>query len=205
MKTFTLLTQLAASVSVIMAQFGPAPSFEVDTPASLTQCEPVVVEWSGGTPPYDLYSYPPSLNTSEVCGDGVLSNRIYRVTPFSVYVITELGSEVNATSFKWVVNIPAGQVVGFDVTDAAGSFAQSGVVTIQPGKRFLKYCHPLWRKIQLLALALNKVKWAYGDGFSSWNWDICDLSALYRGQELAIKLGCFFYVGYCDRRLLTLE
>ncbi|KAF9056767.1 hypothetical protein BDP27DRAFT_1344928 [Rhodocollybia butyracea] len=110
MKTFTLLTQLAASVSVIMAQFGPAP-LTVDTPASLTECEPVLVQWSGADAPL----------------------------PFSVFnagtptEITEELGEVDGTTFTWTVNIAAGEAVGFEVVDAAGSIAQSATSVIQPG------------------------------------------------------------------------
>ncbi|KAF9059559.1 hypothetical protein BDP27DRAFT_1371379 [Rhodocollybia butyracea] len=144
MKTFTLLIQLAASVSVIVAQYGPVPLI-INTPPSLTECEPVLIQWT---------------NVALLVSINVEYIRVG--TTGTIETIQQLG-KVNDTFFTWTVNIAAGHSVGFEVTDATGAVAQSAAVPIQPGG------FPLSMKIRLPALVPDKVKQAYGFLLELWN------------------------------------
>ncbi|KAE9394852.1 hypothetical protein BT96DRAFT_942877 [Gymnopus androsaceus JB14] len=83
----------------------------INTPASLVECEPVSITWDGGIGPFDLSVFPAgSPNT----------------------IVENLG-EVNGNSFTWLVNLPAGQPVGFSVVDSTGAVAESASEVIQSG------------------------------------------------------------------------
>ncbi|KAN0061572.1 hypothetical protein ACQY0O_006419 [Thecaphora frezii] len=94
-----LLTGLAAA-SVAYAQ-----SFTANTPASLTECRPVQLTWTGGQAPYyPRITAPGDINT----------------------VIKDFGT-IQTTSVTWTVDVAAGQTVTFSVGDSAGNTANSAI------------------------------------------------------------------------------
>ncbi|SPO41876.1 uncharacterized protein PSFLO_07358 [Pseudozyma flocculosa] len=94
-----LLTGLAA------AGFAYAQAFTANTPASLTQCRPVQLTWTGGQAPYfPRITAPGDINT----------------------VLKDFG-QVDGNSLSWTVDQPEGQTVTFSVGDSAGNTANSGI------------------------------------------------------------------------------
>ncbi|KAJ4477180.1 hypothetical protein J3R30DRAFT_3483083 [Lentinula aciculospora] len=99
----------ASAVALISGVY--AQDFTINTPASLTVCQPVLIQWTGGTPPYFLSVYnsgSPSTNAETL-------------------------TTTNSTSFTWTVNIAAGQSIGFNIVDNTGLQKQSAAVSIQSG------------------------------------------------------------------------
>ncbi|KIK63081.1 hypothetical protein GYMLUDRAFT_57828 [Collybiopsis luxurians FD-317 M1] len=90
---------------------GAYAQFSINTPASLTTCQPVLIQWQGGTPPYFLsvYNQAAASQTAENLG------------------------QQNGTTFTWTVDIAAGQSVGFNIVDSTGTQKQSAAVPIQSG------------------------------------------------------------------------
>lgn len=84
-------------------------SFVINTPSDAVECEALVITWSGGVAPYRLSiragSHPVPIDTENVSG----------------------------TSFVWTVTEPAGDELSLEVTDSAGSVAQSSFFTVQAG------------------------------------------------------------------------
>ncbi|KAF8921145.1 hypothetical protein CPB85DRAFT_1556174 [Mucidula mucida] len=78
----------------------------VNTPLSLTECQPVSLSWSGGTRPF----FPDSNGA----------------------VLKEFG-QVGGTSLTWVVDVPADTEVAVDVVDSTGEVAQTAFVKISQG------------------------------------------------------------------------
>ncbi|KAJ3734305.1 hypothetical protein DFJ43DRAFT_1064593 [Lentinula guzmanii] len=99
----------ASAVALISGAY--AQDFSINTPGSLTECQPVLLQWTGGTPPYFLSVYnsgSPSTNAETL-------------------------TTTNSTSFTWTVNIASGQSIGFNLVDNTGAEKQSGAVPIQAG------------------------------------------------------------------------
>ncbi|KJA26306.1 hypothetical protein HYPSUDRAFT_199053 [Hypholoma sublateritium FD-334 SS-4] len=77
----------------------------VNTPLSAVVCQPLLITWSGGTPPYFLPSAAALLSFPSQ----------------------------TTTSITWTVNITANTQLGLDLKDSTGTLAQSGVFTTQAG------------------------------------------------------------------------
>ncbi|KAJ3871736.1 hypothetical protein F5051DRAFT_422868 [Lentinula edodes] len=99
----------ASAVALISGAY--AQDFTINTPGSLTECEPVLLQWTGGTPPYFLSVY----------NSGAPSTNAETLTT------------TNSTSFTWTVNIASGQSIGFNIVDNTGAEKQSAAVPIQAG------------------------------------------------------------------------
>jgi len=97
---FSLLTSTVFSQS----------NFTINTPANIVQCEPILLSWVGGTPPYFLSVLPAGQPSA---------NALVSFLP------------QNGTSFTWKVNVTQGVGIFFNLRDDAGLLAQSGSVTVQ--------------------------------------------------------------------------
>ncbi|KAJ3936316.1 MAG: hypothetical protein NXY57DRAFT_957403 [Lentinula lateritia] len=125
----------ASAVALISGAY--AQDFTINTPGSLTECEPVLLQWTGGTPPYFL------LDVSFLHYRGIFSNLSMRIVDLehlpSVYnsgspsTNAETLTTTNSTSFTWTVNIASGQSIGFNIVDNTGAEKQSAAVAIQAG------------------------------------------------------------------------
>ncbi|KAH7921038.1 hypothetical protein BV22DRAFT_1114618 [Leucogyrophana mollusca] len=89
-----------------------AQQFTINTPANVVECQPTLLAWSGGTPPYYLSVLPGSSPTAAA--------------------LENLG-ELNGTSVTWTVNQPAGTSLGLTLRDSTGATAQSAPFTVNPG------------------------------------------------------------------------
>ncbi|KAJ4494960.1 hypothetical protein C8J55DRAFT_554563 [Lentinula edodes] len=107
----------ASAVALISGAY--AQDFTINTPGSLTECEPVLLQWTGGTPPYFLRYMLQSLPA--VYNSGAPSTNAETLTT------------TNSTSFTWTVNIASGQSIGFNIVDNTGAEKQSAAVPIQAG------------------------------------------------------------------------
>ncbi|KAF9066621.1 hypothetical protein BDP27DRAFT_998479 [Rhodocollybia butyracea] len=103
---------LFASASAALIFGASAATLSINTPPSLTVCEPALLQWTGGTPPYaSLVIFPDGTPTS---------------------TLLDLGPQGTNTQFTWNVNITSGSV-GFTIVDSTGAMGQSAAVPIQPG------------------------------------------------------------------------
>ncbi|PIL35599.1 hypothetical protein GSI_02327 [Ganoderma sinense ZZ0214-1] len=104
----TCLVAAALLVAAVNAQF------QINTPASITQCVPVQFSWTGGEQPYFLACV---INPGGVTGAAALQQY----------------TGLTGTSFTWSANISEGTSIGLQLTDSTGAIAQSAPVTIQSG------------------------------------------------------------------------
>ncbi|WWD04970.1 hypothetical protein V865_003041 [Kwoniella europaea PYCC6329] len=85
----------------------------VNTPASLVQCQPAAISWTGGTGPYIISVIPggqPSAAALETINDNESGN-----------------------SLTWTVDIAANTEITIKLTDSTGAIQYSSPVTIQSG------------------------------------------------------------------------
>ncbi|KII85009.1 hypothetical protein PLICRDRAFT_178774 [Plicaturopsis crispa FD-325 SS-3] len=119
-----------ASVSLFAAGV-LGQSLQINTPASAVECQPTLLSWSGGTPPYFL-----RYASAVMCH----LQPTYIFIPFSVLpgnspsspALQDLGTQTG-TSFTWSTNITADTSVGLTLKDSTGAIAQSAAFTIQAG------------------------------------------------------------------------
>lgn len=100
------VTYLALFVASTLAQF------TINTPANVVECQPTLLQWSGGTAPYFLSILPGA-------------------TPNGA-AVENLGQQ-NSTSVTWVCNIQSGTSLGLTLRDSTGLTAQSAPFTVNPG------------------------------------------------------------------------
>ncbi|KAF4613732.1 hypothetical protein D9613_007818 [Agrocybe pediades] len=98
-----------ASLAAILALAATAGAqddngFSIATPGPTPVCQPLLINWSGGSPPYFL---------RYVFGDQPNG------TP-----LLDFGQQTG-NSFRWIVNITAGQNIGFTIRDNNGVVKQS--------------------------------------------------------------------------------
>ncbi|AAW40819.1 hypothetical protein CNA02520 [Cryptococcus deneoformans JEC21] len=101
-RAFILLTAVA----------GVLADLTVSSPATLIECQPALLSWSGGTAPYYLAIIPG--------GEA------------SAASLKDFG-EQSGTSLTWTVDIASGNSVSLKVTDSTGTINYSSPVTIQAG------------------------------------------------------------------------
>ncbi|KAG9092402.1 hypothetical protein FRC07_011675, partial [Ceratobasidium sp. 392] len=101
---------LVALYAVALAGFAAAQQFTVATPASIVQCQPVQLSWSGGTAPYF-----PSIIPGSQPGAAALK---------------EFPSQPG-TSLTWTVDLPAGTSITVQVRDSTGALQYSSASSIQ--------------------------------------------------------------------------
>ncbi|KIK63126.1 hypothetical protein GYMLUDRAFT_41445 [Collybiopsis luxurians FD-317 M1] len=84
----------------------------INTPSSLTVCQPTLLSWSDGTAPYYLSIIPGGETSSSAL-------KTFDTT--------------NSTSYTWTVDISAGTAITVELKDSTGTIAYSDEVTIQSG------------------------------------------------------------------------
>ncbi|EIN04875.1 hypothetical protein PUNSTDRAFT_107721 [Punctularia strigosozonata HHB-11173 SS5] len=94
----------------VLASGALAQTFMINTPTSAVQCQPVLLSWQGGAPPYFLSVLPGGQP--------------------SAAALEDLG-EQTGTSLTWTVDIAAGTSLGLTLRDSTGALAQSGQFTVQ--------------------------------------------------------------------------
>ncbi|KAF7335291.1 hypothetical protein MSAN_02339800 [Mycena sanguinolenta] len=100
---------LASSVGVALAQ----TALEIFTPPQPpVQCQPTLITWQGGTPPYIV---------------SVLDNTVDPTTPVISF------SGLTNTSITWVDTPPAGDIVLFTIKDSTGLAQNSATMTVGTG------------------------------------------------------------------------
>jgi len=104
---FCVATTLLAAASVYAQG-----SFSINTPSNVVVCQPILIQWSGGTSPYFLSVLPGNDPTGTA--------------------LESLGT-FNGTSFSWKVNIAAGTAIGLTLRDSNGNLAQTASFTVNPG------------------------------------------------------------------------
>ncbi|THH14215.1 hypothetical protein EW146_g6097 [Bondarzewia mesenterica] len=103
MKSFAIVASL---VSLLPAVLG----LTVDTPASVVQCEPVLLTWHDGTPPYFL-SFVPANQPSAPA-----------IKSFP---------QQSGTSLTWLVDLQANTNFNIGLKDSTGNQVYSALVTVQ--------------------------------------------------------------------------
>ncbi|KGB74472.1 hypothetical protein I307_05431 [Cryptococcus deuterogattii 99/473] len=102
----------ARALILLAAVAGALADLTVSTPASLIQCQPVLLSWSGGTAPYYLAIIPGGQASAAALKDF---------------------GEQSGTSLTWTVDTASGTSVSVKVTDSTGAINYSSPVTIQAG------------------------------------------------------------------------
>ncbi|KAH9888365.1 hypothetical protein C8Q73DRAFT_794139 [Cubamyces lactineus] len=110
LKALTFTVALAASVI--------AYPLEIDTPALVEQCVPVLATWEGGFPPYQFSIELIDLSMQNVISGGHLIG---------------LFLNIDATQFLWPANVSAGTTIVWEIVDSRGEVAQTPSFVIQPG------------------------------------------------------------------------
>jgi cobalamin biosynthesis Mg chelatase CobN len=105
MNSFARLAALAALVSTTFA-------LTIDTPpqSALVQCQPILLTWREGTPPY--------FPTVVAPGPG----QVYKQF-----------DQTDATSLTWVVDLPVGTNVNLGIKDSTGAQQYSATVQVSQG------------------------------------------------------------------------
>ncbi|KAI0356774.1 hypothetical protein OH77DRAFT_1519736 [Trametes cingulata] len=107
MKFATFLLFTALLYGTVAAQ----SACVIDTPSPPRQCTFAVVSWEG-------CAVPVTVEVLESPGGEVIDG------PFPS----------DGTEFAWLARFSAGTNVDFRLTDATGAIAQSGIITIRPGR-----------------------------------------------------------------------
>jgi hypothetical protein len=102
-----------ATTTVALLAFAAAAAAQdlvINTPQGVIACEPTLITWSGGTPPY----FVSLLDGNDVNGAA----------------IDTLQNNVTATSFTWQVNYKPGTQLALQVKDQTGTTKPSAVFPI---------------------------------------------------------------------------
>lgn len=109
MKFFANAAALAALAKVALAQ----GTLFINTPASIVQCQPTLLNFGGGTAPYFLSVLPAGQATANP--------------------ILTLPDQTAAGSYTWTVSLPAGTNITLQVRDGTGAVNYGSPVVVQPG------------------------------------------------------------------------
>lgn len=107
MKSYATVAALLSAVSAVLAQSGAV----IQSPASLVQCQPVLLNWNGGSAPYYISVIPGGQASAAA------------LKTFS----TQTGN-----SLTWVVDLPV-QEITLKIVDASGAINYSSPIPIQAG------------------------------------------------------------------------
>ncbi|KAF8520240.1 hypothetical protein BU17DRAFT_65583 [Hysterangium stoloniferum] len=102
--------QIIATVASLLALAATVVGRFIST---LSACQPSLVTYGGGTPPYIISAFPAGVTT----GNPLL----------------EIAPSATGTSFTWNVNLPAGQTITLGIKDQTGASQFSGQITIATG------------------------------------------------------------------------
>ncbi|KAF8918104.1 hypothetical protein CPB85DRAFT_112750 [Mucidula mucida] len=84
----------------------------INTPSGVTECQPQLLQWSGGTSPYYI---------SVIPGGDVSASALKSF------------DATNATELTWTVDITSGTSITVRAKDSTGAIAYSGEVSVQEG------------------------------------------------------------------------
>jgi hypothetical protein len=101
-----------ATAAILAITAAAQDGFTINTPSNVVVCQPILLSWTGGTPPYFLTIHDGNNPTGPA--------------------IQDLGSQ-DSTSFTWTVNIAAGTSIGLAVRDSTGQSVQSASFPINSG------------------------------------------------------------------------
>ncbi|KZP23822.1 hypothetical protein FIBSPDRAFT_1042667, partial [Athelia psychrophila] len=104
MQSFAVLALFVASA------LGQA--LTINTPSNVVECEPTLLNWTGGVPPYFLSIQPGNQP--------------------SAAALESLGTQTG-NSYTWSTDIAAGTSIGLSIRDSTGATAQSAAFTINAG------------------------------------------------------------------------
>ncbi|EST04568.1 hypothetical protein PSEUBRA_006315 [Kalmanozyma brasiliensis GHG001] len=104
--TVVAAAALAATSAVSAAQIG--------TPAAITQCQPVLLNWTGAQGKVYVSVIPGSQ-------------------PSAAPLVTFAPQDAGTTSLRWVPNLPANTPITLAISDDSGVQSYSGQVTIRAG------------------------------------------------------------------------
>ncbi|KAG8692569.1 hypothetical protein FRC09_011105 [Ceratobasidium sp. 395] len=105
-----LSNTVAALYAIALAGYAAAQGMTVATPASVVQCQPVALSWSGGTAPYF-----PSIIPGKQPGAAALKEF----------------PQQQGTSYTWKVDLPQGTSITLQIRDSVGTVQYSSDVVIQ--------------------------------------------------------------------------
>ncbi|GAA5827458.1 hypothetical protein JCM5353_002108 [Sporobolomyces roseus] len=108
-----MLTQICFFTISLLLSTSISNAQTINSPTSLTECAPQVLQIEGGTPPYDIAA----LEGGET--GGVPLSRIDR--------------EAQVGSITWIVDVPAGSNVTLAVRDSTGATGYSEPISVIPG------------------------------------------------------------------------
>ncbi|WWC70859.1 uncharacterized protein I206_104811 [Kwoniella pini CBS 10737] len=109
------IASIVSTVALLGAAIAQQTSGDitVNSPASLVQCQPAALSWSGGTAPYIVAAIPGGQP--------------------SAAALTTISQSEQGNSLTWTVDLPANTQITIKLTDAKGSIQYSSPVTIQSG------------------------------------------------------------------------
>ncbi|KAJ6477766.1 hypothetical protein C8R45DRAFT_1157707 [Mycena sanguinolenta] len=113
MQSFFFLLAAALGTSASIARYAP---LEINTPVpGAAECEPLLITFSGGSPPY-FVAYARVVQTNPILP-----------TPLAKF------APVTGTSLTWIVNATLGSSLILDVKDSTGVIATSAPFTVITG------------------------------------------------------------------------
>jgi len=101
-----------ATAAILAIGVAAQDTFTINTPSNVVVCLPVLLSWTGGTPPYFLSLHDGNNPTGAA--------------------IEDLGTQ-DGTSFTWTVKQAAGTSLGLSLRDSTGAVVQSAVFTVDSG------------------------------------------------------------------------
>ncbi|KAJ3507014.1 hypothetical protein NLJ89_g6537 [Agrocybe chaxingu] len=113
---------------LLAATSAVAQQLTVNTPLSVVVCQPLLITWTGGTPPYFLVR----RNADFVIGSTLTSPSLLPGNEPSANAILDFGT-LTTTQLSWNVNITAGTSLGLTLRDSTGAISQSAPFTVQSG------------------------------------------------------------------------
>ncbi|KAI6108891.1 hypothetical protein EDD16DRAFT_1711696 [Pisolithus croceorrhizus] len=122
-----MLKSTFAVVVLFVAGALAQSSFTINTPSNVVECQPTLITWTGGSPPYYLVR-----RAILFLGRGSTMRVPSRLRDPTGTAIESLGQQ-NSTSVTWVCNIASGTSLGLTLRDNTGATVQSAPFTVNPG------------------------------------------------------------------------
>lgn len=112
-KTHTAMKSFAAAAALLaVAPFAMGQQMQINSLSGVVECEPILISWTGGTPPYYLSFIPAGQPSAPA---------IKQFPP------------QQGTSYTWVVDLPSGTSFTSELKDASGQPVYSGTQTVEAG------------------------------------------------------------------------
>ncbi|KAF8992849.1 hypothetical protein BDQ17DRAFT_1286827, partial [Cyathus striatus] len=108
-----------ASAVVVVAILPRIAALTVNTPTSVVQCQPIMLSWSGGSPPYYISLLP---------GGQVSATAIKSF------------DRQDGNQYTWIVDLPSGTPFTISLKDGTGIQAYSDAVMVQPSPSLDNSC-----------------------------------------------------------------